>query len=69
MFDRQLPFSLEAEQATLGSILIDPACLDSIKISREDFHLTEHAEIFTAMQKLYIESRSIDIVTLIDTLT
>lgn len=69
MFDRQLPFSLEAEQATLGSILIDPACLDSIKISREDFRLTEHAEIFTAMQKLYIESRSIDIVTLIDALT
>lgn len=69
MFDRQLPFSLEAEQATLGSILIDPACLDTIKISREDFHLTEHAEIFTAMQKLYIESRSIDIITLIDTLT
>lgn len=69
MFDRQLPFSLEAEQATLGSILIDPACLDTIKISREDFHLTEHAEIFSAMQKLYIESRSIDIVTLIDILT
>lgn len=69
MFDRQLPFSLEAEQAILGSILIDPACLDSIKISREDFYLTEHAEIFTAMQKLYIESRSIDIVTLIDALT
>lgn len=69
MFDRQLPFSLEAEQATLGSILIDPACLDAIKISREDFYLPEHAEIFSAMQKLYISSRSIDIVTLLDALS
>jgi replicative DNA helicase len=64
-----MPFSMEAEQALLGSILIDPACLDSTTASRSDFYLPEHAEIFTAMQKMYIESRSIDVVTLIDTLT
>jgi replicative DNA helicase len=69
MFERQMPFSMEAEQALLGSILIDPACLDSTTASRSDFYLPEHAEIFTAMQKMYIESRSIDVVTLIDTLT
>ena len=28
--DRKLPFSLEAEQALLGSILIDPMCMDEI---------------------------------------
>ena len=68
MFERQMPFSMEAEQAVLGAILIDPPCLDTIIISRTDFYLPEHAEIFTAMQKMYIESRSIDVVTLIDTL-
>ena len=24
----QLPYSMEAEQAVLGSVLIDPACID-----------------------------------------
>ena len=29
--DRKLPFSLEAEQALLGSILIDPSCMDIVE--------------------------------------
>ncbi len=69
MFDRQLPFSLEAEQAVLGSILIDPVSLDTIQIKKEDFYIPEHAAIFTAMQSMYVSSRSIDVVTLIDALT
>lgn len=69
MFERQLPFSLEAEQAVLGSILIDPACLDSMDMTAEDFYLSEHKEIFEAMQRMYITSRNIDAVTLIDALT
>ena len=28
--DRRMPFSLEAEQSLLGSILIDPVCMDTI---------------------------------------
>ena len=69
MFDRKLPFSLEAEQAVLGSILIDPVSLDTIQIKKEDFYIPEHAAIFTAMQSMYVSSRSIDVVTLIDALT
>lgn len=69
MFERQLPFSLEAEQAVLGSILIDPSCLDSMDMTAEDFYLSEHKEIFEAMQRMYITSRNIDAVTLIDALT
>ena len=42
---RRMPFSLEAEQAVLGSILIDPACMDDLAviISRDDFYMPEHA--------------------------
>lgn len=68
MFERQMPFSMEAEQAVLGSILIDPVCLDSISLASNDFYIPEHAEIFSAMQRMYIESKSIDVVTLIDAL-
>jgi len=68
--ERRMPFSLEAEQSVLGSIMIDPSGMDSIAalISRDDFYLPEHAEIFSAMQSMYVKSKNIDVVTLIDEL-
>ncbi len=65
-----MPFSLEAEQSVLGAILIDPTGMDTIAalIGRDDFYLPEHAEIFSAMQSMYLKSRNIDVVTLIDEL-
>lgn len=68
---RKLPFSLEAEQSVLGSILIDPEALSEVAtlISADDFYLEEHREIFSAMQRLFLQSRQIDPVTLMDTLT
>lgn len=67
---RKLPFSLEAEQSVLGSILIDPECFNAIAgiLKSEDFYLDEHSQIYLAMQDMYIKNRDIDIVTLIDTL-
>ncbi len=69
-FARKLPFSLEAEQSVLGSILIDPSCFDLIAgtLKSEDFYLDEHMQIYLAMQDLYLKNRDIDIVTLIDSL-
>ncbi len=63
---RKLPFSLEAEQSVLGSILIDPEKISDIAtlISTEDFYLEEHREIFAAMQKLFLQSKDIDSVML-----
>lgn len=67
---RKLPFSLEAEQSVLGSILIDPETFNLIAgiLKSDDFYLDEHMQIFLAMQDLYLQNRSIDVVTLIDTL-
>ncbi len=67
---RRLPFSLEAEQSVLGSILIDPECFSTLPevIAPEDFYLDEHRQIYAAMQTLFLSSKSIDPVTLIDTL-
>ena len=69
--DRRMPFSLEAEQSLLGSILIDPVCMDTIAslITADDFYLPEHSGIFRAMQSMYLKSKSIDVVTLIEELT
>ena len=67
---RKLPFSLIAEQSLLGAILVDPEALNDITeiISPSDFYLSEHAQIYSAMHELFIVSREIDAVTLIDML-
>ena len=67
---KKVPFSLEAEQAVLGSILRKPDCMDNIvgTLNSDDFYLTEHKEIFKAMEGMYLKSRSIDVLTLIDEL-
>ncbi len=63
---RKLPFSLEAEQSVLGSILIDPEKIGEIAtlVSTDDFYLEEHREIFAAMQRLFLQSKDIDPVVL-----
>ena len=65
---RQLPQSLEAEQAVLGSILIDSRCLtDVIGILRpEDFHLKQNGEIYKCIYSMFSLSQSIDPVTVLD---
>ena len=65
--DRKLPFSLEAEQALLGSILIDPSCMDIVEgiVKADDFYIEENRAIYTAMHDMYQASRSIDTVTLL----
>ena len=68
--DRRMPFSQEAEQAVLGSVLINPAALDEITgmIRQDDFYIEEHQKIYSAMQAMYLKSRNIDPVTLVDEL-
>lgn len=46
-----LPFSLEAEQAVLGSVLLDPSCLPSVAmvLKPEYFYLPQHKSIFATI--------------------
>ena len=69
-FVRKLPFSMIAEQSLLGSVLIDPQALNDVAeiITAQDFYLTEHAQIYTAMHELFLINKEIDVVTLIDML-
>lgn len=67
---KKMPFSLEAEQSVLGSILINPDCFSEIatEVKSNDFYLETHKEIYLSMQDLFLKNRTIDLVTLIDTL-
>ena len=63
--DSLAPANVEAEQAVLGSILIDPAAIMRIvaTLRSEDFSRPGHAAIFAAMQSLYSRRQAIDLVT------
>ncbi len=67
---KRMPFSMPAEQSLLGSVLIDPASLNEVAdlLTAEDFYLSEHKQIFSAMRELFNTSSEIDVVTLIDML-
>jgi len=68
LLSRQMPQSLEAEQAVLGSILIDSRCVaDVIGILRpEDFYLQQNREIYEAIYTMFNFSQTIDPVTVLD---
>ncbi|MBQ6263447.1 MAG: replicative DNA helicase [Clostridia bacterium] len=65
---RRVPFSLEAEQSLIASVMIDPSCLDRVSeiVKPVDFYQEEHSELYTIMRSMYSQSKNIDIVTLLD---
>ena len=62
---RQAPHSPQAEQAVLGSMLIDPDCIKDVmdKLKPEDFYLRANRDIFETIYHMFIYSRPIDGVT------
>ncbi len=66
-----LPYSLEAEQSVLGSILIDTELQFEIasKLKVEDFYVDAHKIIFNAMFEIFMASKPVDMVTVIDHLS
>ena len=67
---RQVPVSIEAEQALLGSIIVNPDAFDQIGgiITAEDFYVTEHKHIYNALIKMYAQNKTVDVVTLVNAL-
>lgn len=65
---RQVPQSLEAEQAVLGSILIDSRCITDVvgTVKPEDFYLTQNREIYETIYTMFNFSQTIDPVTVLD---
>ncbi|MCX6090427.1 MAG: replicative DNA helicase [Candidatus Atribacteria bacterium] len=68
--ERIPPQSLEAEQATLGSMLLDrDALLKALEIVRaDDFYYENHHTIFETISELFEEDKASDIVTLAEKL-
>lgn len=66
----RLPYSVEAEQSVLGSIIIDPKCLNDIAplMKTEYFYIPQHKQIYSAMAEMYELSQTIDFVSLLEKL-
>ena len=68
LLSRQQPQSLEAEQAVLGSILIDSRCLSDVIgiLKPADFYLKQNQEIYATIYSMFNFSQTIDPVTVLD---
>lgn len=66
----EMPFSMEAEQAVLGSILTDPSCLKNIMVylNTESFFVPQHQEIYRTILMLDSTNQQIDVLVVIDDL-
>ena len=63
----KLPYSISAEQAVLGSMIIDPKCIDDVQVyaKADYFYLRQHQQIYTAISSMYEFSQAIDFVSLL----
>ncbi len=65
-----MPFSIEAEQAVLGSILIDPECISNVltNVRSEYFYLPQHKSIFDIFVSLDTLGSKIDALIVLEKL-
>jgi len=68
LLQRQIPHSAEAEQAVIGSMLIDSRCVsDAVGILKaDDFYFSVNKDIFETIYSMFNHSLAIDPVTVLD---
>ncbi|HLS07763.1 replicative DNA helicase [Lentibacillus sp.] len=69
--DRTPPHNIEAEQAVIGAIFLEPEALSSAaeRLMPDDFYRASHQRIFETMLKLTDKGEPIDLVTVTTSLT
>lgn len=66
----EVVYSTEVEQAIIGSILINNELIDNtVDLTDDDFYLTQHKIIFSAILTLVNNSKNADIITVSEALT
>ena len=70
LLSRQLPHSLEAEQAVLGSMLIDSRCVAEVigMVRPDDFFLQQNKDIYETIYTMFNYAETIDPVTVLEKL-
>lgn len=70
LLPQQIPQDITAEQALLGSILINPACIPEVidQIRAEDFYAEENQRIFETIYLMFNHAKQVDPVTVLEML-
>ncbi|MCI8538371.1 MAG: replicative DNA helicase [Oscillospiraceae bacterium] len=65
---KQMPHSTEAEQATLGAMLMDERCIPQVveALKPDDFYLRQNREIFETIYSMFSLSQPVDPVTVLE---
>lgn len=68
--DARTPFSIEAEQSVLGSIIIEPSCLNiaQTQLKSEYFFIEQHQRIYEILTRMFETNIKIDFITLLEQL-
>src|SRR3954453_11518442 len=66
------PHNLEAEESTLGAMMVSEAAIDPVmgeaRLSPEDFYRGRHGTIYEAIRELYERSDPVDALTVAELL-
>ncbi len=68
LLGRQTPHSAIAEQAIVGSMLIDPSCIPDVinKVRADEFYIQTNREIYETIYSMFTFGISIDAVTVLE---
>lgn len=68
LLGKRIPHSAEAEQAVIGSMLIDPRCISDVLtvVKAADFYIQQNREIFETIYAMFSYSQTVDPVTVLD---
>ena len=68
LLTRQLPHSVEAEQAVIGSMLIDDRCVADVveRLKPDDFYMRQNREIYEVLYAMFSRFETIDPVMVLD---
>ena len=66
MYTKELPYSIETEQALLGSIIIDNNIYNKLTINEDDLYLDKHKIIFKVIKSLIDFWKCVDLVMIRD---
>ena len=68
LLGRSVPYSMEAEQSVIGSMIIDSRCVPEVieMLKPEDFYIDQNRDIYETIHSMFSFSQAIDPVTVLD---
>jgi len=68
LLGKKIPYSAQAEQAVIGSMLIDPRCVPEVikKLKSDEFYVRQDRDIYETINAMFAYGMTIDPVTVLD---